>query len=135
MNDIIILGNNSFSTLFAISLAEQERGLMGVNWPPPIMSFPYASPRINKFWMANTPSPLDILFCKEGKILDIQYGDPYSTKAIGGDYLTDLIVEMPYGTCKIYNIKVGDNVSFQFADHSINKLGVFATKYKNILQK
>ena len=130
MVDRIIIGNKTFPTIFAISSQEQEKGLMGVKWPPPIMSFPYNYKSYNKFWMANTPSPLDIIFACQGKIIDIQNGEPFSLKAIGGDYLSDLVVEMPQGSCSAYNIKVGDQISFEFSDHSINKLGLFSQIYK-----
>lgn len=104
----VYISENIFETLLAISSNEQERGLMGVSWPPPIMSFVYDKPKINKFWMHNTPSPLDIVFCKNGKINQIHKGEPYSTKIIGDDILSDLIIELPYGTCSALNIKVDD---------------------------
>lgn len=99
-----------YPTLLAISEAEQEKGLMYQEWIPPIMSFIYSSPKICKFWMKNTPSPLDILFCNNGRVIDICKGEPYSTKIIGGDYLTDLAVELPHGTAKQYDIIIGSRV-------------------------
>ena len=99
-----------FSTLLAISAAEQAKGLMYQPFPPPVMSFVYSYAGINKFWMKNTPSPLDIVFCHEGKINQICHGIPFSMEAIGGDYLSNLIVEFPAGTVKQHNIKVGNEV-------------------------
>ncbi len=94
----------------AISADEQASGLMNKEWPPPIMSFVYTSPKINKFWMQSTPSPLDIVFCNKGKVSEICYGEPYSTRVIGSNFFSDLVVELPYGTAESINIKVGQEV-------------------------
>ena len=110
MSSYVKIGNILFETLIAISQEEQATGLMNKNWPPPIMSFVYASSRINKFWMANTPSPLDILFCNNGKIINICYGEPFSIQTIGSDNKSDLVVELPFGTCAKYNIAINDPV-------------------------
>lgn len=106
----IFIHNNVFPTLLAISSDEQAKGLMYEEWPPPIMSFVYAAPQINKFWMANTPSPLDIIFCYEGKVSQICKGEPLSTKIIGAEKYSDLVIELPFGTVNSSGIKVGHNV-------------------------
>ena len=102
----ISIDNNIFQTLLAISADEQRKGLMYEPWPPPVMSFIYDRPTINKFWMHNTQSPLDILFCCNGKITQIHAGEPFSTKIIGDDKYSDLIIELPFGTAKTSNIKI-----------------------------
>lgn len=107
----IYLHNNIFPTLLAISAEEQSKGLMFQDWPPPVMSFIYSEPQLNRFWMKNTPSPLDIVFCCNGVIQQISRGDPFSTSVIG-DINSDLVVELPYGTAKEAGIKVGHNVGF-----------------------
>lgn len=106
----IYIHNNIFPTLVAISEQEQQQGLMGQEWPPPIMSFFYDSPKINKFWMHRTPSPLDIVFCYKNKISQICYGEPFSTKIIGAEQFSDLIIEFPYGTVNTSEIKIGHSV-------------------------
>lgn len=103
----IYIHNSVFSTLLAISEEEQAHGLMHQEWPPPIMSFVYTSPRINRFWMKNTPSPLDIIFCHAGKVSEICQGEPYSTAAIGSNLLSDLVIELPLGTAELTQIKIG----------------------------
>jgi uncharacterized membrane protein (UPF0127 family) len=105
----IYINNNIFSTLLAISAEEQEKGLMYQEWPPPVMSFIYASPSVNRFWMANTQSPLDIIFCHKGKVAEICYGEPYSTKVIGSQ-MSDLVIEFPYGTADSMKLKIGQSV-------------------------
>lgn len=106
----IYVNNNVFSTLLAISEYEQSKGLMYQEWPPPIMTFVYGRPKINKFWMQNTPSPLDIVFCYDNKVSEICYGEPYSTRVIGGNNFSNLVIEFPYGTIDSSNIKIGQSV-------------------------
>jgi len=106
----IYIHNNVFPTLLAISAEEQQRGLMFEEWPPPVMSFIYAEPRVNKFWMKNTPSPLDIVFCCEGKVSQLCYGEPHSTTMIGDNQFSDLIIELPHGTVDSSEIKIGQSV-------------------------
>lgn len=108
----IFIHNNVLPTLLAISSDEQSRGLMYQQWPPPVMSFVYAEPRINKFWMHNTPSPLDIVFCHQGKISQLHIGQPFSTEMIGDNKFSDLIVELPYGTVDRMGLKIGQAVGF-----------------------
>jgi uncharacterized membrane protein (UPF0127 family) len=103
----VFINNNIFSSLLAESEHEQERGLMHEPWPPPIMSFVYNKPKVNKFWMHNTPSPLDIVFCCNGKVIDICAGEPNSTRVIGPDNCSDLIIELPKGTVESSGIKIG----------------------------
>lgn len=106
----VFLQENVFPTLIALSHEEQSKGLMYQEWPPPVMSFVYFKPQINRFWMKNTPSPLDIIFCYNNKISEICRGEPFSTKVIGGEKESDLVIELPYGTVKSSGIKIGDNV-------------------------
>jgi len=106
----IFIEENIFPSLLAISEEQQSKGLMYQEWPPPNMSFVYFNPKVNKFWMKNTPSPLDIIFCHGGVISQIHKGEPYSTKSIGNDSLSDLVIELPYGTVKANKIEIGQKV-------------------------
>jgi len=106
----IYLHNSVFPTLLAISYEEQAQGLMWQEWPPPVMSFIYTQPKYNKFWMKNTPSPLDIVFCCHGEVTQICKGEPFSTEIIGDDKVSDLIVELPYGTVFASGVKLGHKV-------------------------
>ena len=106
----IYLDNSVFSSLIAISEADQTKGLMHEPFPPPIMSFYYPKHKINKFWTSKTPSPLDIIFCADGKVSEICYGEPLSTKIIGSNKPSNLIIEFPHGYVKSNNIMLGQNV-------------------------
>lgn len=119
----IFIEDNIFPTLLAISSDEQAKGLMFEKFPPPIMSFIYTEPQINKFWMKNTPSPLDIVFCCAGEIKQICIGEPYSTRAIGSDSPSDLVIELPFGTVNQSGIKLGHKVGFVTpTEHELKKI-------------
>jgi uncharacterized protein len=107
---IIYIDENVFSSLLAVSFEEQAQGLMYQKWPPPNMAFLYNRPKVNKFWMKNTPSPLDIIFSHKGKVNQICRGEPFSTSAIGGEELSDLIIELPYGSVNKFGIKLGSSI-------------------------
>lgn len=107
----IKIGQHVLPTILAITADEQERGLMNREWPPPVMSFVYSAPSINRFWMKNTPSPLDVVFSLKGKVTAIHKGEPHSTKLIGDLAFSDLVVELPFGTCKAMNIEIGQEIS------------------------
>jgi len=126
-NGIIKTRNNEFSVLLAISAEEQEKGLMGAKWPPPSMAFVYPEAKFNSFWMKNTPSPLDIVFCLNGKITKICKGEPFSTQVINGGF-SDLVVEFPYGTCKDYGLTEGSDINLMSPpeEFSQNLRAVFA---------
>lgn len=109
---LLRVGDYEVPTLLALTEQEQQQGLMEVSYPPPVMTFVYGYPQVNRFWMKNTPSPLDIVFSLRGKITAIHKGEPYSTAGIGDPYTpSDLIAELPYGTCKSLGITIGDPIS------------------------
>lgn len=105
------IADQEIKTLVAISEEEQVAGLMHVPPPAPVMTFVYAKPRVNMFWMKNTPAPLDIVFSLGGIITAIHEGEPYSTKMIGDYKPSDLVVELAQGSCQNLGIKVGDPIS------------------------
>lgn len=103
----VLIGKTVLPTLIAITSDEQERGLMYIE-KPTIMSFVYDRPQVNRFWMSNTPQPLDIVFALDGRITNICKGDPFSTKLIGDWSPSDLVVELPYGSCSKLGVSIGD---------------------------
>ena len=105
----IYIDNHVLSTLLALSEKEQQTGLMHQPFPPPVMTFVYDSPKLSKFWMKNTPSPLDIVFCCNGSVVEICKGEPFSTKLIGSQE-SDLVVELPYGTADKLGVTLGSRV-------------------------
>ena len=121
MSDRLYIGKYVFDTLVAVSEEEQTIGLMFRKWPPPVMTFPYKTAGVRKFWMKNTISPLDILFCREGYIIDICKGEPMSTCMIGPNKPVDLVIELPYGTATDKNIKIGQKVHLRRSLETIKK--------------
>lgn len=119
-NNFIEINGEKFSTLVAITPEDHSRGLMWQPWPPPIMVFPYKKAQIRKFWMRNTVSPLDILFCRNGKIISICFGEPYSTQLIGPEDPSDLVIELPRGQAK--NFCVGNSVKIYLSDSVAHSL-------------
>lgn len=103
------IGDNVFPTLLALSEEEQSQGLMYLDPPTPIMSFVFAAPKINGFWMRNCQAPLDIVFCHQGKVSEIAYGEPHSTRIIGGHFFSDLVVELPAGSVQSSQIILGQS--------------------------
>jgi uncharacterized membrane protein (UPF0127 family) len=127
----IFINETVFPSLFAISDEEQRQGLM-FQKNPPIMSFIYPHSQSNRFWMQNTSSALDIVFCNNGKVMQICKGVPYSLSSIGS-VDSDLVIEMPYGTVKIANITLGNSVGFVKPDKT-EILKILAKRY-NYLSK
>lgn len=115
MRDFVIIGKHKLGTLVALTEEEQERGLKGASWPPPIMSFPFVSATIRKFWMHETTTPLDIIFCKAGKIVSIHRGEPLSLKFMGPNSPTDLVIESPAGTVAERNVQIGQDVQLRYS--------------------
>lgn len=106
----IIINSKTFSCLLAETNEEQEKGLMYVKPPVPNMAFKYSSPKDVSFWMKNTPAPLDIVFCKNNKIVDIKKGTPYSTELIRPRTSSDLIIEFNSGSASLFGFQIGDEV-------------------------
>jgi|SRR5271155_4798770 len=129
----IHIANNIFPTLLAISWEEQSQGLMNQEWPPPVMSFVYPYPQVNRFWMKSTPSPLDLLFCCAGKITQICYGEPNSTRMMGDDRPSDLVIELPHGTVCESGIKLGHSVGLVKPTHEELKK-IIAKKMPGIIK-
>ncbi len=113
-NDIIYLNNKSFITKVAITEDEHELGLMFTK-NPYVMSFPYKTSAVRKFWMKNVNYPLDIVFCKSGKIVSICKGFAHSENFVGPNFATDLVVELPYGTVSQYKLFEGDTVRLELS--------------------
>lgn len=110
--DTISIKGQIFPAVVAVTSEEHSRGLMYQKWPPPIMVFPYKRAERRRFWMHNTPSPLDIVFCRSNCVVGIFRGEPLSTKLIGPDVPADLVVELPAGTVANLGLSVGDYVGF-----------------------
>ena len=117
--DKVIIAGKEFHTLVAMTEEEQVQGLMWKPWPPPIMAFPFDSMEKRSFWMKNTISPLDIIFCQAGKIIGIYSGEPFSKDFLGPNEPSDLVIEFPAGTAKANNFSIGDSVKLSLGISSL----------------
>lgn len=118
-DDVIHIKDQKFGTLIAVTPEEHVTGLMYKPWPPPVMCFPYNRAEVRKFWMKNCPSALDIVFCKDSKIISVVYGEPMSTKLIGPELPSDLVIELPHGTAAKHEFSVGDPVRLCYSTKTI----------------
>jgi len=131
MKTLFIQFNNGVESIIDVAETseEQARGLMGVDWPPQPMAFPSKRPEWRSFWMKDTPSPLDILFCLNGEVLQIENGAPHSLEGIGSKDAIDMVLEFPKGFCAKNKISPGTKFSFK------EKRFKTASKFEKILSK
>jgi len=102
----------------SITKKEHQVGLMEV-FTPSFMVFLYKEACLPRFWMKNTPLPLDIIFCNvENNISHIKNGKPFDENVIKINSLCKSIIEAPVGFCKYYGIDLGDKVKIKY-DKSI----------------
>jgi uncharacterized membrane protein (UPF0127 family) len=133
MGDKVFIGDNAFDTMVAITKDEQQQGLMHKPWPPPIMSFPFERPALRKFWMKNTISPLDIIFCNNGRVVGICDGEPLSTACVGPERMSNLVIEMPRGMVKKCGISEGDSVEIEYSIRSLAKIVAKRLNHSDII--
>ncbi|WP_225903074.1 DUF192 domain-containing protein [Pseudanabaena yagii] len=97
---------------------EQEKGLM---FRPPLtddrgMLFPFIPARPVAFWMKNTPSPLDIIFLLDGKVVAIARnattckGDPCPIYPENG-VVADNVIEVRSGLTTELGLQEGDQIT------------------------
>ena len=102
------------------STPEQQRlGLMARPPLPPLrgMWFPFPKPQPLRFWMYQTPSPLDMLFLRGGAVIAIATDARPCLKLpcpdYGPDADSDGVVELAAGEAKRLGIRVGSRALIQ----------------------
>ena len=107
----------------ARSSEQQRLGLMQRPALPPLrgMWFPFSTPQQQRFWMFNTPAPLDMIFVRDGRVLDLVRAVPpcavqpcpsYAADADGNgraDFV-DAVIEIGAGEAERLGIGIGDPV-------------------------
>ena len=92
---------------------QQSRGLMGRPPLPPLrgMWFPYKEPMVLKFWMHQTPAPLDMLFLRDGRVLGVEANATpcprLPCRNYGPDEPADGVVELAAGEAQRLGLRVG----------------------------
>lgn len=121
MSDVLKIGSHQFTVKVAITEEEQIQGLMKVAWPPPIMIFPFEKAAVRKFWMKDTISPLDLIFCLDNEIVFICQGEPLSLDFLGPNISTDMVIEMPKGYVQKFGIAVKDKIKVKYSVYTVAK--------------
>lgn len=94
---------------------ERRKGLQGrkelSQYKGMLFNFPKAEKQ--SIWMKNTHIALDIIFLSEdGKVLNIEKGEPQNTEHHFSDGDCKHILELKQGKADDFNISKGDNLSF-----------------------
>lgn len=102
----------------ADSHAEQEKGLGerdSLEWGTG-MYFAYARPAFYGFWMKGMRFPIDIVFVREGRIVEIHPQVPFEKDGNGPTIrprsLADGVLEVPAGFAEASGWQVGDRMRF-----------------------
>lgn len=114
-------GTHRFRVEVAKTDLEQERGLMYRTDIPAdggMLFYPYPAEggrsKEARFWMHNTPSPLDIIFIRaDGTIEKIVGAEAYSEDRIYSDGPVSAVLEINRGRAAELGIAVGDKVNWQ----------------------
>lgn len=81
------------------------------------MLFPFSPPQLVSFWMRNVPVPLDMLFLRDGKVVEIAVNVPPCTTAscpvYGPDTPVNQVIELRGGRAAELGIQVGDSLSIR----------------------
>ena len=86
---------------------------------PPLrgMWFPYDQPQTLKFWMHQTPAPLDMLFLRDGRVIAIEANATpcprLPCRSYGPDAPADGVVELAAGQAARLGIQVGSAAPIQ----------------------
>jgi len=111
----IQIGTTIFTVELAVTSAEKERGLGYRNDLDPVhgMLFPYDHSEKYSFWMKGMRFPIDILWIRDGKIVDISKNVPVATTSTLPIYSprepANQVLELTAGTSDRNGIKIGDS--------------------------
>lgn len=111
-----IIGNRKVFLKIADTPEKQYQGLMYVKQMPEnygmIFLFDRAEPR--SFWMKNVEIPIDIIFLRNRKIINIhrnvQPNNRNKNRLYRSAYKSDCAIEVNAGFCDKYNVRPGDFV-------------------------
>jgi hypothetical protein len=115
-DDYAIVKGKKIFLKIADTPEKQLQGLMYVKQMPEnygmIFLFDNAEPR--SFWMKNTEIPLDIIFLRNRKIINIhrnvRLDNQNKNRTYQSAYKSDCAIEVNAGFCDRYNVQVGDFV-------------------------
>jgi len=107
------INNNIFDVKTLLTSKDIQKGMMGRKFDGSFdgMLF-FMKNEPHSFWMKNCVVHLDIIFINNDEILKIHHNcKPCITKDCDHyEGSGDMVLELPGGTCKKYDIKEGDNI-------------------------
>lgn len=82
------------------------------------MLFPFDPPRRVSFWMKNVDLPLDMVFLRDGEVIDIEHDVPPCTTdpcpTYGPPELIDSVIELRGGRAAELGLQAGDAIAVEF---------------------
>jgi uncharacterized membrane protein (UPF0127 family) len=86
------------------------------------MLFPFNPPQPVSFWMKNVPVPLDMIFLRDGKVVEVAANVPPCTTAscpvYGPKTPINQVIELRAGRVAELGLRIGDSVSIRFLSGS-----------------
>lgn len=88
------------------------------------MLFSFESPYLARFWMKNTPQPLDMVFLLDGKVKAVIADVPPCTSqpcpTYGPETLVNQVIELRSGRAAELGLKAGDQLDIRFLEPQPN---------------
>ena len=117
--NVLKINKCGFKIKYALTLTEKKQGLSGIKKMGEFeaMLFIYQEPKVYHFWMKGMEIPLDFVWIKEDKIIDLDENVPSPGKSgniarVSPAKAVDKVLEINAGMIKKCQIKIGDKVSF-----------------------
>jgi uncharacterized membrane protein (UPF0127 family) len=113
------IGTARVAVEMAVTSAEQSRGLGyrdGLAWGSG-MYFPYERPGFYTFWMKGMRFPIDIVWIRDGRIVDLHQDVPFEPGGNGPTLrprqIVDAVLEVPAGYAAASGWRIGDRVKLE----------------------
>lgn len=114
----------SADLLVEVRRTAEEQGL-GLSWRTSMgqdegMVFVYAAPQKVMYWMRGMQFPLDFLWVRQGKVVELTSRVPFPTKddpvprTLVPTEVVDMVIEVNAGWIEAHGIKTGDEVSISY---------------------
>lgn len=116
------IGSQRVAAEMAITAAEQSRGLGyrdSLAWGSG-MYFSYERPGFYTFWMKGMRFPIDIVWIRNGRIVDLHQDVPFEPGGNGPTLrprqIVDAVLEVPAGYAAASGWRIGDRVKLERSD-------------------
>jgi uncharacterized protein len=113
------INNQVFTLEYAVTTAEQQKGLSGRNPLPEYhgMIFIYRDKQQHTFWMKDMKFALDFIWIDDNKVVDLTENVPppqpgQQLKTYSPKQPVNRVLEVNAGTVKKVGINIGDTVTF-----------------------